>query len=252
MSEASALVRLEKAAASYGGRAVFSGVDAVFSRGLVHAVFGPTACGKSTLLNLLAGLVKPSSGRILYEKEEDKRRVALIPQDYGLFPWKTVQSNVMMGLEIRSRYRLKPDGRAKAARLMRELGIAELAKRWPATLSGGQKQRTAIARALAVEPSLLLMDEPFNALDAYIRDELQAVVRRLPLLYGATVVIVTHDIAEALSVSDRILVFVKNDIAENMYRIQEMENDRGRRVELDAALRAVLRDARREGKSDGA
>lgn len=238
------LVETREVSVSYGSKIVLDGLSLAFERGLVHAVVGPTGCGKTTLLHLLAGLVGPKRGSVAFSSEADRNRVALIPQDYGLFPWKTVMRNALMGIDIQNRKRgERLRGTARCERLMEELGIRDLADRWPATLSGGQKQRVAVARALAVEPALLLMDEPFSALDADIREGLQDLLKALPARYGATPVIVTHDIAEALRVADRLIVF--RAAAGGGFTAEIGTNDPRRKAETEAALRAALRNARR-------
>lgn len=236
------------ASAAYGARNVVSGLDLAFERGVVHAVIGPTGCGKTTLLHLLAGLVAPRAGSVVFRRPEDARRVALIPQDYGLFPWKTVRQNALMGLEIRRLPRKeRPAAIARCEGILSELRIDELAERWPSTLSGGQKQRVAVARALAVEPALLLMDEPFSALDADIREELQDLLVSLPGRFGATPVIVTHDIAEALRVAGRIVLFrpeapSPEEGRAGAFTAEMIDNDGG--AETATALRNALRGAR--------
>ena len=164
---------------------------------------GPSGCGKTTLLNLMAGLLKPTSGEMLVAgapAEPRRPGTALILQDYGLLPWKSVRSNVALGLQIR-RAPLEAADRALA-----EVGLADLAHRWPHQLSGGQRQRVAIARALALEPDLLLMDEPFSALDALTREEMQEMLLNIWKRRGTSMVLVTHSIAEAVYVGQHIIV----------------------------------------------
>jgi ABC-type nitrate/sulfonate/bicarbonate transport system ATPase subunit len=244
---------------------VLEGLDLVVERGLVYAIVGATGCGKTTLLHLMAGLLTAEKGMVA--RGEDRLRVALIPQDYGLFPWKNVRDNALMGMEIRSGRRAKPAERARATAILDELGIGDLADRWPATLSGGQKQRTAIARALAPDPALLLMDEPFSALDADIREDLQDLVRSLPVRHGTTPVLVTHDISEALRVADRIILFraVRGGPGEDVspvstaspvpaaprFVVDTFPNEADRRDEFAALLRDALRSSReKEGGRD--
>lgn len=164
---------------------------------------GPSGCGKTTLLTMMAGLLSPTEGSLLVDgKPAEPRRpgTALILQDYGLLPWKTVRQNVALGLRIR-RLPLEPADQALA-----EVGLADLASRWPHQLSGGQRQRVAIARSLALSPDLLLMDEPFSALDAITREEMQGMLLKIWQRRQTSMVLVTHSITEAVFVGQQILV----------------------------------------------
>ena len=171
----------------YGdGRELFSGFNLTIDPGEAWSVIGPSGCGKSTLLSLLAGMIQPVSGRVLIAGEEIKRarpRTGLVLQDHGLLPWATVRGNTELGLKIREYYGpdgvhsprdMDRDGAKQAERVdywLSWLGISNLQEKYPVELSRGQRQRAAIARTLVLEPDLLLMDEPFSALDAPIREE---------------------------------------------------------------------------------
>jgi len=240
------LLSLNNLSLAYSGKPVFQAQSLDLERLCIYAVVGKTGCGKTSLLHLMAGLIPATTGTIKFSHADDQRRVALIPQDYGLFPWKTVRANARMGLEIkRSHGRLsgRAEDKSRVDQLLEQLGITELAERWPATLSGGQKQRTAIARALATDPALLLMDEPFSALDADIRENLQDLVRSLPERYGTTPIFVTHDLHEAIRISDRIIVF-ENLEPERTYSIRCIHNKKEQREELRELLRDNLRSSR--------
>ncbi len=162
---------------------IFEDFSLSISRGETWAILGPSGCGKTSLLYLLAGLNQPTGGQISIEGELLKRprpRSGLILQDYGLLPWSTVRQNVELGLRVRQFY--GEDGKHTPVNFqpantvsywLERLGIAEIAEKFPAQISGGQRQRTAIARTLALEPDLLLMDEPFSSLDAITRGDLQ-------------------------------------------------------------------------------
>jgi NitT/TauT family transport system ATP-binding protein len=170
-------------------------------------LLGPSGCGKSTLLKIIAGLIPATSGRIAINGKEVSGpgpERAVVFQDYALFPWMTVRDNIEFGLEARKlpvaeRYEI-------SSRLLKVVGLSDFAERFPHQLSGGMKQRVSLARALAVDPSLLLMDEPFGALDAQTRQLLQDELLRIWREYRKTVVFVTHSIEEAIYLSDRIAV----------------------------------------------
>jgi len=170
-------------------------------------LLGPSGCGKSTLLMMLAGLETPSSGGIMFDGERlsgARRDVGIVFQDATLLPWKSALENVLFPLRI-LRQKLAPHRRA-AAQLLDSVGLAGAHDRKPAELSGGMRQRVAICRALVHHPRLLLMDEPFSALDAITRDQMNLLLAELLERHRRTVVFVTHSIREAVFLSDRILV----------------------------------------------
>jgi NitT/TauT family transport system ATP-binding protein len=188
------------------------------------AVIGPSGCGKSSLLYLLSGLRLPTAGEVWIGNQRLSRprpRTGLILQDYGLLPWATIAQNAALGLRVRRFY--GPDGRhaptgtrvnaqeteRRVSFWLERLGIAELRDQYPAQISGGQRQRTAIARTLAMNPDLLLMDEPFSSLDALTREDLERLTLELRAETGVTTVIVTHNIEEAVYLGQRLLVLRK-------------------------------------------
>ena len=190
-----------------GEQVVLSGVDLEVSRGELLVLCGPSGSGKSTLLRMLAGLASPSEGEVVVlgrsRPAPDPER-ALVFQDAALFPWLTLRRNVEFPLEVKgvpARAR-----RERSAELLRMVHLGRFADRYPHELSGGMRQRGAIARALATEPSLLLLDEPFSALDPrsarLLMDELEALWQRT----GLTMVLVTHDLREAVRLGDRVVV----------------------------------------------
>jgi NitT/TauT family transport system ATP-binding protein len=169
------------------------------------ALVGPSGCGKSTLLLLMAGLEKPTTGRVEFKGRplsRSHREIALMLQEYGLFPWKTVTKNVELGLRIRG----ERVDRARVEALLKELDVADKADVYPQQLSGGQKQRVALARALVLNPSLLLLDEPFAALDTLTRERLQDLVAALWMRRRFGLVLVTHNIQEAVRLGRRVAV----------------------------------------------
>jgi NitT/TauT family transport system ATP-binding protein len=171
------------------------------------SVLGRSGCGKSTMLNLLAGLAEPTAGTVRYRDETlggPHLEIGYLTQSDTLMPWRDVQRNVEMPLEIRGV--AAGERKAAAAELIRRVGLAGFEKHYPRELSGGMRRRASLARMLAGKPETLLMDEPFGALDAQLRTELQAELLRLWQGSGQTVVFVTHDIEEALMLGDRVVV----------------------------------------------
>lgn len=182
-----------------------AGVDLNIRNGEFVCLLGPSGCGKSTLLRIMAGINRPSDGEVLVRAStKHEAKTATVFQDYGIFPWKTVGSNVGFGLEIAGIP--KKVRRERVDRWLQRLGIYEFRNVYPAALSGGMKQRVSIARALAVEPSILFMDEPFAALDAQLRRVMQDELLELWQNDVRTVVFVTHNIDEALLLGDRVIV----------------------------------------------
>ncbi len=171
------------------------------------AIVGPSGCGKSTLLRLLSGLEMPLSGEVRFRGElvtEPRREIGLMFQKPNLMPWLTVINNIALPLEIQG-VRAE-EARASAASLIALIGLEGFANSYPAQLSGGMQQRVSLARALIQDPQLLLLDEPFGALDALTRDRMNAELLRVWSLQRPTVVMVTHSIPEALFLADRVLV----------------------------------------------
>ncbi len=202
------MVKLENVSFSYTpGKAIFQGFNWQAAHRERWAIIGPSGCGKTTLLYLLACLYLPARGNICIDNASltgPRMSTGLILQDFGLLPWATVFDNTVVGLRIR-RYNKIHSGR-KAREWLLRLGIEGIAEKFPSEISGGERQRVAIARTLALEPDLLLMDEPFASLDALTREDLQNVVMSLWERLSCTLVLVTHNIEEAVLLSNRILV----------------------------------------------
>ena len=201
-------IRLRGVGLVLGGRRILDGIDLDVPRGRFACVVGPSGCGKTTLLRLVAGLVTPSEGEVCIGEARvagPRRDVAVVFQDYGraLLPWRTAAGNVALALEA-----MGVASRARAARirdLLARVGLADHAEKFPAQMSGGMQQRLQIARCLAQEPAVLLMDEPFGALDAMTRQTLQDEVLALAADTGATVFFVTHDLEEAAYLGDMVI-----------------------------------------------
>ena len=171
------------------------------------AIVGPSGFGKSTLLNILAGLERPSSGSVWLDEtpvEGTTEKIGYMPQKDQLFPWRTIWANVTLGLELRGKK--DPADLARVRDLLRRYGLADFERKLPSQLSGGMRQRCALIRTMATDPDLLLLDEPFSALDYQTRlsvsDDIHTIIRQ----EGKTAILVTHDISEAISMSDRVVV----------------------------------------------
>lgn len=189
----------------FGAVDVLDGIDLRMSRGEFLALLGPSGTGKSTLLRILAGLDRNATGRVVVPNNR-----AVLFQDARLLPWRSVGRNITLGLRKVSA--------SDVGRILREVGLpAAYADRWPGTLSGGEAQRVALARALVREPDLLLLDEPFGALDALTRIRMQQQLADVHRQHGSAVVLVTHDVEEAILLADRVVVLaggrMRTDIA---------------------------------------
>ncbi|MFZ0449652.1 MAG: ATP-binding cassette domain-containing protein [Desulfatiglandaceae bacterium] len=241
---------------------IFKAFNLKISPGEAWAVIGPSGCGKTTFLYLLAGLQVPDSGEIRIAGVPVVRPrpgTGLVLQDHGLLPWATVYDNVYLGIKIRRFY--GPDGRhappdipadktraeQQVSFWLRRLGIDALVKKYPLQLSRGQRQRAAIARTLVLGPDLLLLDEPFSALDAPTRDDLQTTIGEFNRDSGLTTIIVTHDIEEAVTMGQKILVLdgtanAKPRVIENPPFGNGMRRDTNKFHARCALLRKILED----------
>ena len=186
---------------------IIDSLDLSFRPGELVTIVGPSGCGKSTILKMIDGLTPASGGTITFEPELPKPRIGFVFQDYAnaLAPWKTVQKNVEFGLEIEG-VATKAERAEAADRYIEMVGLGGFEKAYPRELSGGMQQRVQLARVLAYEPDVLLMDEPFGSLDAQIRRVMQEEIRRILQTLDRTVLFVTHDIEESLYLGDRTVV----------------------------------------------
>jgi NitT/TauT family transport system ATP-binding protein len=215
-------------------------LDLAIPRGGFVAIVGASGVGKSTLLRVLIGLARASAGQVsLSTRSTARQPVALVFQDSRLLPWRRVVDNVAFGLEGSGLSKARR--RAKAVEALRIVGLADLAGRWPYQLSGGQRQRVSLARALAVEPEVLLMDEPFSALDAISREGLQDELTRIWQQTGKTVLFVTHDIEEAIYLADRVAVLAGSPGRAVIDRTIDTPRPRRRDDLADAGLIADIR-----------
>ena len=204
----------------YGDNPVLKGVSLDIQPGEFVALLGPSGSGKTTLLNVISGLVRPDSGSLVFDGQDithldpGLRKFGMVFQSYALFRHMTVAQNIAFGLKVLPR-KQRPNKAAIAKRvseLLELIQLPDLGQRYPAQLSGGQRQRVAMARALAINPHMLLLDEPFSALDAQVRVSLRDSVRELQKAVGVSAIVVTHDHNEALALADRIAVMDNGEI----------------------------------------
>lgn len=204
-------IRFDGLSKAYAARQVLNDVNLDIEPGEFVAIVGRSGCGKSTLLRLLAGLEQPGAGGIALDGDplqQTRDELRLMFQDARLLPWRTVADNVALGLPGS-----RADVRRAALAALADVGLADRADEWPSRLSGGQRQRVALARALVHKPRLLLLDEPLGALDALTRIEMHQLIERLWLAQGFTALLVTHDVAEAVALADRVLLIEDGGIA---------------------------------------
>ncbi|MDA1477712.1 ABC transporter ATP-binding protein [Bacillus changyiensis] len=176
-------------------------------KGEFVSLIGPSGCGKTTLLSIIAGIISPTEGHVLIENSQKDRQIGyMLQQDY-LFPWKTIEENLLLGLRITKQLNNKT--KQAAFDLLAKLGLQQIENKYPHELSGGMRQRAALARTLAVDPDILLLDEPFSALDYQTKLNLEDLVFNTLNSFQKTAILVTHDIEEAIAMSSRIFLFSK-------------------------------------------
>lgn len=211
-------MRLEKLTHRFGSQTVFQGLDGEFSSGEITAVLGPSGCGKSTLLRILAGLTGPTEGQVHKDDPLTSSSRAMVFQNPELLPWRNALENITLPREISGHHRASL---TELKNLLEQLGIADATGKFPHELSGGMKMRVSLARALSQTPKLLLMDEPFSALDEPTRESLQVLTRQLTLQNPQRVtVFVTHAISEALFLADQIFVMAPSSKSQNGWALQ--------------------------------
>jgi NitT/TauT family transport system ATP-binding protein len=248
-------VALQGLSKSFGDLEVLDDVSLKVEAGSFVSFIGPSGCGKTTLVRIIAGLEAASSGSVLVDgvppaQARSHKRVALVPQSPGLLPWRTVRANAHLLLDV-NRAANPPDA-ANPNNLLREVGLGEFMEAYPHELSGGMQQRVALVRALTLHAPLLVMDEPFAALDEITRSEMRLLLNQLVEGRGVTVLFVTHNISEGVALSDRVVICsprparIVADIAVDLPRPRsgDIEDD-PRFVELCAEVRHTLHGAMR-------
>ncbi|HHY83170.1 MAG TPA: ABC transporter ATP-binding protein [Clostridiales bacterium] len=208
------IVTLDNVSLNYhsleGETPAIQNISFTVSKGEFIGIVGPSGCGKTTILSLIAGLMKPTSGRVLIEGKEvegPSSKVGYMLQQDHLFEWRTIQQNVLLGLEIQGK--ISKESKQRAIELLETYGLGDFRNHYPQQLSGGMRQRVALIRTLAINPEVLLLDEPFSALDYQTRLALSDEVTNIIRKEKKTALLVTHDISEAISMSDRLLVLSK-------------------------------------------
>jgi putative spermidine/putrescine transport system ATP-binding protein len=201
---------LDRLTKRFGDQTAVDALSLEVERGEFLSLLGPSGCGKTTALQMIAGFVEPTSGAVTLDGRDllavkpNRRGLGIVFQSYALFPHMTAAENVAFGLEMQGVARTERDRRV--AETLELVGLAKLANRHPRRMSGGQQQRVALARALVIRPEILLLDEPLSNLDAKLREEMQIELRQIQRTVGTTTILVTHDQAEAMALSDRIAV----------------------------------------------
>jgi len=227
-------ISVQRISKRFNGFVAVDQVSFEVAKGELVALLGPSGCGKSTILRIISGLERPDSGNVFLNNSNvnrltpQQRRVGFVFQHYALFKHMTVEKNIAFGLEIKKKR--KPEIATRVAELLELIGLTGYRKHYPAQLSGGQRQRVALARALASEPKVLLLDEPFGALDVKVRENLTGWLRRLHDKLNTTSIFVTHDQREAMDLADRIVVVNQGRIEQTGIAPQVYEKPRNKFV----------------------
>jgi len=235
-------ISFEAVGLSFGGESIYESLDFSVARGEFVCLLGPSGCGKSTSLRIIGDLLAADRGRVLVGGKPpaaSRDAIAFVFQSPRLAPWRSALDNVLLGVELRFGRAEAHKRAARAAELLALVGLTDAAAKYPLMLSGGERQRVAIARALAVDPQIILMDEPFSALDPNTRRRLRTEIERIWQATGKTIVFVTHDVDEALTLADRIVLMsnkptrVLDTITVDAARPRDLKNDAGLRAARD-------------------
>ncbi len=239
MSDKEVLIRVENLEKSFGNHQVIKGISTTICRGDVVAVIGPSGCGKSTFLRSMNCLEDPTGGRVTFEgtniTDEDvdinlvREKIGMVFQQFNLFPNMTVRENIMLA-PVKRKKMTKEEAAVKADELLDRIGLSDKADSYPAMLSGGQKQRIAIARALAMNPDVMLFDEPTSALDPEMVGEVLSLIKELAA-EGMTMVIVTHEMGFAKEVANRVLFLNEGQIQEENTPEELFEHPKNARLQ---------------------
>ncbi|MGZ8174870.1 MULTISPECIES: ATP-binding cassette domain-containing protein [Methylobacter] len=231
-------LKLEQVSKNFGDLTVLENLNLDIQPGSFVAIVGRSGCGKSTLLRLISGLDQPDTGTVFYDDQIHKRlngHARVMFQEARLLPWKRVLDNVCLGL-----CKKKKD---RALEALQHVGLESKAQEWPSVLSGGQRQRVALARALVHEPRLLLLDEPLGALDALTRIEMQQLIEKIWLETGFTAILVTHDISEAVTLADRVILLdggkIDLDVAVDLPRPRHRDHPKWIQLEEEILNRVL-------------
>lgn len=208
-------------------------VNLSIEEGEFISILGPSGCGKTTILSIVAGLIKPTIGKVILDRESisgpNKNTGYMLQQDY-LFPWKTIRENIFLGLKLTNQ--LNEKTKQKTLALLKEMGLNNVENQFPTQLSGGMRQRVALVRTLATNPKLLLLDEPFSALDFQTKLKLEDLVFETLKQFEKTAILVTHDIGEAIAMSNRIYLFTNRP--GTIHKIFEIPNELSELTPFDA------------------
>jgi len=240
------MLEIKNLSASYDGTAVLSGLNLVVNDGEICTIVGPSGCGKSTLIKAVAGLLTHDAGEILFNDSivsPKAHTIGYIPQNYGLLPWKTVEQNLILALKVKGLPMMKEGVNVVDSALAR-VGLLSHKKKYPNGLSGGQRQRVSIARAFLLEPDILLMDEPFSALDTMTKEEMQQFFLDIWRGRSGSTLFITHDIEEAVVLGDKVVVMQQGEKIQIFESPSSDREDEGF-VKCCGKIRKLMQEARR-------